>query len=280
MKNFNADLNVVTDAIKKASMRIARDFCEIEKLQVSKKGVADFVTNADLQAEKTLITSLRKARAQYNFLTEESGEIRGIDIEDESVQYKWIIDPIDGTFNFMHGIPFFCISIALIKIEDNKTSILLGVICNPSSNEIFWAGQNAGAYIINHIGVRRKMRVTEHDNFEKMICGINNNGISSFHKSHPEGARYLEYIQQKNVNIRMFGASALDMAYLADGRINILILDKMNIWDYAAGLLLIREAGGVVKDFNGKDFQLNTNSGMIAGNTKIVTEIQKNSKSV
>ena len=280
MKNFNADLNVLIDAMKKASMGITKDFYEIEKLQISKKGVADFVTNADLKAESILISSLQYARPQYGFLTEESGEMRGIDIEDENAQYKWIIDPIDGTFNFMHGIPYFCISVALVKIKQNKKSILLGAICNSSNNEIFWAGQNTGAYLISHAGLRRKMRVTEQNNFEKMICAINNNGVSSFYKSYPKGAKYLEYVQQKNANIRMFGASALDMAYLADGRINLLILDKMNIWDYAAGLLLIREAGGIVKDFNGNDFQLNTDNGMIAGNIEIVKEIEKNSESV
>ena len=276
MKNFSADLKIVFDAIEKALAGISRDFYEIEKLQISKKGVADFVTHADLRTEKILISSLQKARPEYSFLTEESGEIQSIDEKDENVEYKWIIDPIDGTFNFMHGIPFFCISIALVKIEKGKTSIVLGVVCNPSNKEFFWAEKNEGAYLIDYIGIRRKIRVTKHNDFEKMICGTNTNDVVSC----VDVVKYLGYIQKKKANIRIFGASALEMAYLADGRINLLVQDKINVWDYAAGLLLIQEAGGVVKDFNGEDFQFGTDSGMIAGNIDVVTDIEKNTKNV
>ena len=274
MKNFNADLNVTLEAVRKASVGISRDFYEIEKLQISKKGVADFVTNADLKTERTLVSYLQKARPKYSFLTEERGEIQSIEEGEENVEYKWIIDPIDGTFNFMHGVPFFCISIALVKIEKNKTFILLGVVCNPSNNEVFWAGQNMGAYLIDHLGTHRKIRITKHNDFEKMICGTNANMPST------KVIKYLEYVQEKNANIRVFGASALEMAYLADGRINLLIQEKINIWDYIAGLLLIREAGGIVRDFHKEDFQPNADSGMIAGNVETVMEIEKNSKDV
>ena len=132
MKNFNADLNVILEAIRKASIKISKDFYEIEKLQVSKKGVANFVTNTDLAAEKTLIYHLQKSRPEYSFLTEESGKIDSLkNTNSDQPEYKWIIDPIDGTFNFMHGIPFFCISIALAKITKDESSIILGVIHNP-----------------------------------------------------------------------------------------------------------------------------------------------------
>ena len=276
MKNFKADLKVVLDAIEEVLPGISRDFYEIEKLQISKKGVADFVTNADLRTEKTLVSLLQKARPKYSFLTEESGEVQSIDKEDENVKYKWIIDPIDGTFNFMHGIPFFCISIALVKIEKNKTSVVLGVVCNPSNKEIFWAAENMGAYLIDYIGTQRKIRVTKHSDFEKMICGTNINDVISY----TDTLKYLKYVQKKKANVRIFGASALEMAYLADGRINILVQDKMKVWDYAAGLLLVREAGGVVKDFNEEDFQFAANSGTIAGNVDVVTDIERNSKNV
>ena len=280
MKNFNADLNVVINAIKKASVGISRDFYEIEKLQISKKGVADFVTNADLKAEKTLVATLQKARPQYSFLTEESGEIQSIEPQNRDIEYKWVIDPIDGTFNFMHGLPFFCISIALVKIEQNKKSVLLGAVSNPINNEIFWAGRNEGAYLLDQMGGRRKMIVSKHNNFEKMICGINYCNIAYYQMSCSGKNKYLEYVQQKNAHIRMFGASALEMAYLADGRINLLVQDKMKAWDYAAGLLLIKEAGGVVKDLSGNDFEFDTDDGSIAGNIETVMEIEKNSKGV
>ncbi|WPX96539.1 inositol monophosphatase family protein [Candidatus Bandiella euplotis] len=276
MKNFNADLNVVLDAIRKALPRISRDFYEVEKLQISKKGVTDFVTNTDLKTEKTLVTHLQKARADYGFLTEESGELPSLNgTKNLGFEYRWVIDPIDGTFNFMHGIPFFCISVALVKIENNKTSVLLGVICNPSNNEIFYAGRNMGAHLIDHLGTHRKMRIPHHKDFERVVCAVHDN-------PHPTGRlnEYIDYVQKKHCRTRIFGASALEMAYLADGRINLLIQGKLNVWDYAAGLLIIREAGGVVRDLNGKDFEFNVDSGIMAGNQDMIEEIEKGYKNV
>jgi myo-inositol-1(or 4)-monophosphatase len=273
MKNFNADLNIVLDAVRKAVPRISRDFYEVEKLQVSRKGVADFVTNTDLQTEKTIVFHLQKARPEYSFLTEESGELESANANDEKdIEYKWVIDPIDGTFNFMHGIPFFCISIALVKIENGHTSVCLGVVCNPSNNEIFYAGENMGAHLINHLGTHRKIKIAQHRDFERVICASHDNPFST-----GKLYDYIKYAQEKNCKMRIFGASALEMAYLADGRINLLIQGKLNVWDYAAGLLIIREAGGVVRDLHGKNFEFNVDSGIMAGSKEMLAEIEKNS---
>lgn len=273
MKSFSADLNIVLQAIRKASIRIVKDFYEIERLQISKKGVADFVTNADLKAEKIIILHLQKSRPKYSFITEESGTIRQThDSKLNAIEYKWIVDPIDGTFNFMHGIPFFCISVALIKVQSNKSTILLGVICNPINQEIFWAGKQTGAFLIDSLGIQRKIRVSKHIHYEKVLCTTcDNKNINSQIK------KYLDFIQSNNGKIRVFGASALEMAYLADGRINLFIQRKLNIWDYAAGILLIQEAGGIIKDLNRNNVNLKIEDGMIAGNYELVNNIESNS---
>lgn len=271
MKNFNADLNVVLEALRKASVKITKDFYEVEKLQISKKGVANFVTKTDLTAEKILIYYLQKSRPEYSFITEESGIFESIKKDDsDPAEYKWIIDPIDGTFNFMHGLPFFCISIALAKITKDESTILLGVVCNPVSNEIFWAGKDMGAFLIDSLGIQRKIRVAAHNDYEKVICATHDDS-----NSNDKMKKYLSFINSRHSKIRIFGASALEMAYLADGRINLLIQGRLHLWDYAAGLILIREAGGVVRDLNEKDLGLNVYEGVIAGNNKLVSEIEK-----
>lgn len=271
MKNFNADLNVVLEAVRKASVKITKDFYEIEKLQISKKGVANFVTKTDLTAEKILIYYLQKNRPEYSFITEESGILESVKKDDsDPAEYKWIIDPIDGTFNFMHGLPFFCISIALAKITKDESTILLGVVCNPVNNEIFWAGKDMGAFLIDSLGIQRKIRVASHNDYERVICATHDDS-----NSNDKMKKYLSFIHSRHSKIRILGASALEMAYLADGRINLLIQGRLHLWDYAAGLILIREAGGVVRDLNEKNLGLNVYEGVIAGNNKLVSEIEK-----
>lgn len=273
MKNFNADLNVVLEAVKKASVKITKDFYEIEKLQISKKGVANFVTKTDLIVEKILIYHLQKSRPEYSFLTEESGIIQSTKKDSSNqARYKWIIDPIDGTFNFMHGVPFFCISIALAKITKDDVTILLGVIYNPINSEIFWAGKGVGAFLIDSLGMQRKIKVASHNDYEKIICAVNEDSNNSV-----KVKKYLNFINSRHGKIRIFGTSALEMAYLADGRINLLIQGKLHLWDYAAGMILIREAGGVVRDLNEKDLGFNICEGVVAGNDKLVTEIERDS---
>jgi len=273
MNNFKADLNIVLEAVRKASIKITKDFYEIEKLQISKKGVANFVTSSDIAAEKTLINYLQKSRPQYCFLTEESGFIPALqeNNNNDGIKYQWIIDPIDGTSNFMHGLPYFCISVGLAKIGKFESSIILGVIHNPIVNETFWAVKRNGAFLIDSLGIQRKMKVSPNNDYEQLICAIQENCIS-----HHKLKNYQNYIQSKYVKQRIFGASALELAYLADGRINLLIQGKLNLWDYAAGLILVKEAGGVVRDLNLKDLDLNMQDGIIAGNKTLLNDIEKN----
>ena len=272
MKNFNADLNVALDAVRKVSIKIARDFYEIEKLQISKKGVADFVTNLDLTVEKFLVSKLQRSRPEYSFISEESGFIRkkASDQQMNDTEYRWIIDPIDGTFNFMHGISFFCISIALIKIVKDVSSLMLGIICNPISNEIFWAGKKSGAFLIDTLGIQRKIKVSNSINYEKILCTTCDNRNIDL-----KAKKYLDFIKLKRSKTRVFGASALEMAYLADGRINLIIQGKLNIWDYSAGALIIREAGGIIKDFNENNLALNIKHSIVAGNYELLNRIEK-----
>lgn len=270
MKNYNADLNVILEATRKASVQIIKDFYEIEKLQVSKKGIANFVTNTDLSVERTLVYHLQRNRPDYDFLTEESEKIDNTKIPQyNEVKYKWIIDPIDGTFNFMHGIPFFCISIALAKITQKDSSIILGVIHNPISNETFWGAKKIGAFLIDSLGIQRKIKVAQHNNYERIIYATHD-----YLNSSKKLKQCQKYLYSKHSKARILGASALELAYLADGRINLFVQGKLNIWDYAAGLIIIREAGGVVKDLNQKDLTLNLIDGIIAGNKKLVNEIE------
>ena len=273
MKNFYADLNILLQAIRKASIRIIKDFYEIERLQISKKGVADFVTTADLNAERVIISHLQKSRPKYSVITEESGSLQQTHNDQlNAIEYKWVIDPIDGTFNFMHGIPFFCISVALIKIQDGESTALLGAICNPISKEIFWAGKQVGAFLIDSLGIQKKIRISHHICYEKILCTTcDNKNINS------KIRKYLNFIQSKHSKIRIFGSSALEMAYLADGRINLLIQGKLNVWDYAAGTLIIQEAGGIIRDLDKNNFNLNIQGGMIAGNHRLVNNVENNS---
>ena len=208
-------------ACEKASKVIIRDFGEIENLQVSKKGPRDFVTKTDKKVEKILIDELSKAKKNYSFITEETGKIKNL-----NENSCWIIDPIDGTINFMHGIPHFAISIAL-RINGEMKS---GLIFDPIKNEIFYAEKNTGAYFNNH-----RVRVSSKINLEECLFSSNSNGVKY-------ATPYL--------NMRNTGCSALDLAYVGSGRLDGFFHNKINIWDIAAGILIINEAGGKVNDIN------------------------------
>ena len=204
-------------ACEKASKAIIRDFGEIENLQVSKKGPRDFVTKTDKKVEKILIEELSKAKKNYSFITEESGKIKN-----SNENTCWIIDPIDGTINFMHGIPHFAISIAL-RINGNLIS---GLIFDPIKNEIFYGEKNSGAYFNNH-----RVRVSSKINLEECLFSSNS-----------EGVKYAT----PHLNMRNTGCAALDLAYVGAGRLDGFFCNKINIWDVAAGILIVEEAGGKV----------------------------------
>ena len=208
-------------AAEKASKTIIRDFGEIENLQVSKKGPRDFVTKTDKRVEEILIDELTKYKKNFSFLTEESGRIENRDNDN-----VWIIDPIDGTTNFLHGIPHFAISIAL-KIDNELRSAL---IHDPIKNEIYFAEQNNGAYCNNH-----RIRVSKKNNLEECLFSSNSDGIKYAYPS---------------LNMRNSGCAALDLAYVGSGRLDGYFHNNINLWDIAAGILIVKEAGGTLNDMS------------------------------
>ena len=235
MNSISPNLNIMIKACEKASKILIRDFGEIEKLQVSKKGPTDFVTNSDLKAEKIIIEELKKAKPNYSIISEENGTENNKDKTN-----TWIIDPIDGTVNFLHGIPHFAISVAL----RSKEEIVSGVIFDPIKNEIFYAEKNNGAFYNNHrIRVSKKNQIND--------CLFVTGGKI---KNEPD----LPY--------RKSGCAALDMAYVASGRYDGYFQDNLNLWDIAAGIVLVKEAGGIV---NKIDLSINKNIKIIASSTDI-----------
>ena len=216
MNLISPNLNIAIKACEKASKKLIRDFGEIEKLQVSSKGPTDFVTNADIKAEKTIIEELKKAKPYYSILSEENGLEQNKDKNN-----TWIIDPIDGTVNFLHGVPHFAISVGLRS--DNE--ILLGVIYDPIKDELFYAEKNNGAFLNN-----QKIRVSNRNKINECLFASSGN--------------------QNNLSIpfRKSGCATLDMASVAAGRFDGFFQKNLNIWDIAAGIVLVKEAGGILND--------------------------------
>jgi myo-inositol-1(or 4)-monophosphatase len=232
----SALMNVMTAAAIKAGRGLKRDFGEVENLQVSVKGPGDFVTAADKRAEKTLFEELSRARPGYGFLMEESGAVEGSD-----KSHTWHIDPLDGTSNFLHGLPLFAISLAL----EREGQLVAGLIYNPATDEMFVAEKGQGAYLNN-----RRMRVAARRSLaESMVaCGIP--PLARAH-NHESFKRELSAAMAKVGNIRRMGAAALDLAMVACGRLDGYWERGINSWDVAAGIVLVREAGGFVTDFAG-----------------------------
>ena len=219
MNSISPNLNIMIKASEKASKILIRDFGEVEKLQVSIKGPSDFVTNTDKKIEKILIEELNKAKKNYSILSEEIGIIENSDKDN-----FWIIDPIDGTTNFLHGIPHFAISVAL-SIENELKSAL---VVDPIKNEIFFAEKNSGAYFNNH-----RIRVSNKSDLEECLFSSDQYGLKTIFPI---------------LNIRNTGCTALDLAYVGSGRLDGFFHNKINLWDIAAGLLIVQEAGGTTND--------------------------------
>ena len=237
MKLSSANINVIVAIARKAAKTLVRDFGEIEKLQVSLKGPGDFVTVSDKKVEKILIDGLQKARPSYSILSEEIGLIKN----DE--EFKWIIDPIDGTANFLHGIPHFAISIGL---EKNK-EIICGIIYDPIKDEMFVAEKGNGSYLNN-----QRIRVSARSQLKN--CMIVTGGPKRESKNRETVFQeYKKFSSKVDIPIRKMGSAALDMAYVAAGRYDGFWQRNLNYWDIAAGIILVREAGGFVADFMGND---------------------------
>ena len=252
MRLSSANINVMVNACRKASKNLIRDFGEVEKLQVSIKGPGDFVTMTDKKVEKILIDELQKARSNYSILSEEIGEIKN----DE--EFKWIIDPIDGTSNFLHGIPHFGISVAL---EKNK-EIICGIIFDPIKNEIFSTEKGSGSYLNS-----QRIRVSSRKKLEDCILFTGGPRHASKNKE-VTLEEYKKFSSKVFIPIRKMGSAALDMAYVAAGRCDGCWHRDLNYWDIAAGILLVKEAGGFVTDFIGTDKYIE-NKTILASNSRI-----------
>ena len=217
MISISSNLNIMIKAAEKASKSLIRDFGEVEKLQVSKKGPYDFVTKTDKHVEKILIEELSKIKKNYSFITEETGIIKNKDKEN-----IWIIDPIDGTTNFLHGIPHFAICIAL----QYKNEIISGLIFDPIKDEMFFAEKDKGAFLNN-----QRLRVSKKNSIDDCLFSSNHEGVKF-----------------SNLNMRYSGCAALDLAYVASGRLDGFFHNNINLWDVAAGEILVKEAGGIVNN--------------------------------
>ena len=242
MVSHSGLITVMTRAVRKAAPRLRRDFGEVEQLQVSNKGPADFVSMADKRAEATLIDELRYARPDWAILTEESGLIEG-----DPDKPRWIVDPLDGTSNFLHGIPHFAISIA---VEERKpgggSEITQGLVYQPLTDESFWAEKGRGAWLHD-----RRLRVSGRRNLDEALIGT---GLPHFGRGNiPTWSRIYGAIGPEVSGIRRNGAASLDLAWVAAGRFDGFWEDDLDIWDSAAGVLLVKEAGGFVSDYRGQD---------------------------
>ena len=219
MNSISANLNIMIKAAEKASKNLIRDFGEIEKLQVSVKGPSNFVSNADIKAEKIIIEELTKAKKNYSIVSEESGIKINLDTEN-----FWIIDPIDGTTNFLHGVPHFSISIAL----KSNNEIISGLIYDPIKDEMFYAEKNNGAFFNN-----QRIRVSKKKQLESCLFATG-------------GKKEIEV----DLITRKSGSAALDLAYVAAGRFDGYFQNNLHLWDVAAGIILVKEAGGIINEIN------------------------------
>ena len=244
MKSISANLNIMIKAAEKASRTLIRDFGEIEKLQVSIKGPTDFVSNADLKAEKIIIEELKKARPNYSIISEEDGSESNRDKNN-----TWIIDPIDGTTNFLHGVPHFAISIALRSGDE----IVSGLIYDPIKDEMFYAEKESGAFFNN-----QRIRVSQKR--ELNSCLFATGGLSK---------------NEIDLTLRKSGSAALDIAYVAAGRFDGYFQNELNLWDVAAGIIILKEAGGMINEIDltqNKNIQIKASS--MAINEKMLKKLK------
>lgn len=261
---------IMERAAKKAGQSILRDFNEVENLQVSKKGPRDFVSAADTRAETAIIGELLKARPDYGVLSEESEEKKG------SSNFRWIIDPIDGTANFLHGIPHFCISIALEETVRGKRRIVAGLIHHPITLDFYWAERESGAYMNG-----KRMKVSSRKNIEDALVST---GSSSLRSGTDGSAPLLREISNAAFCVRCSGSAALDLAYVAAGKYDAYWQRGLKLWDIAAGILMVQEAGGIVRDINYRDDPaesgnvLASNSLMAPKLDRLIASATKNSR--
>jgi len=254
----SALINVMVKAARRAGRSLKRDLGEIEHLQVSLKGPANFVSLADKRAEEMLYADLAKARPGYGFIGEEGGTREGAD-----KTHSWIVDPLDGTTNFLHGIPQFAISIALAR----EGSVIAGVIYNPANDELYLAERGKGAFLND-----QRLRVAGRRNLSECViaCGLPHLGRGDFEQFRDE----LREIQGRVAGMRRFGAASLDLAFVAAGRLDGFWERNLSPWDIAAGQIIVREAGGMVSGIEGHDNSLTTGN-VVCGNDYVHGELVK-----
>jgi len=260
----SALLNIMVQAAQKAGRSLVRDFGEVENLQVSRKGPADFVSNADRKAEQIVHDELRKARPTYAFLMEEAGEIRGTD-----GQHRFIVDPLDGTTNFLHGIPLFCVAIALERAGE----IVASVVYNPIMDELFSAEKGSGAWLND----RRRVRVAGRRHLADCVIGTGINARGT--EGDALQLRQMSQILPATAGIRRSGSASIDLAWLAAGRYDGFWEAQLQPWDIAPGWLLLREAGGTMTDYAGTPGSI-ANGQVVAGNEIVQGELLKLVKSI
>ena len=257
----SALLNVMVQAAMKAGRSLSRDFGEVQNLQVSMKGPGDYVSQADRKAEEIVFSELSKARPGYAFLMEERGVVEG-----EDAQHRWIVDPLDGTTNFLHGIPIFSVSIAL----ERQGQVVAGVIYNPAMDELYTAERGGGAFMND-----RRLRVAGRAKLTDAVigCGVPHLGRGQ----HGNFLIELRNVMAEVSGVRRLGSAALDLAYVAAGRMDGFWETGLSSWDIAAGILLVREAGGFVSDMDGAQGMLD-NGEVVAGNELIQRALLKTVK--
>jgi myo-inositol-1(or 4)-monophosphatase len=256
-------ITVMQRAARKAAPRLRRDFGEVEQLQVSRKGPADFVSMADKRAEQTIVEELRNARPDWGMLLEEGGEIPG-----NPDKPRWIVDPLDGTTNFLHGVPYFSISIA---VEDKKpgggTEITQALVYHPLTDDSYWAEKGRGAWLQD-----ARLRVSARRDLSESLIGT---GIPHCGRGDPERwAKIYAAVGPQVSGVRRFGSAALDLAWVAAGRMDGFWEDDLDLWDTAAGVLLVKEAGGFVTDYRGGDRSFERRE-YLAGSSAIHSKLQK-----
>ena len=263
MVSHSGVMTIMDRAVRKAAPRLRRDFNEVQQLQVSRKGPADFVSMADKRAEDTIYQELNKARPDWGMLLEESGEIAG-----DPNKPRWIVDPLDGTSNFLHGIPHFSITIAVEELMANgKREITSGIVYQPLTDESFWAEKGRGAWLMD-----RRLRVSSRRDLPDALIAT---GIPFLgHGDFSQWSRIFGAIAPEVAGIRRFGSAALDLAWVAAGRFDGFWESSLQPWDVAAGTLLVREAGGFVTDFRGGD-RMFERSEFLAANDGMHSKLHK-----
>jgi myo-inositol-1(or 4)-monophosphatase len=255
---YSATINVMVKAARRAGRSLKRDLGEIEHLQVSLKGPANFVSLADKRAEEILYTDLAKARPGYGFIGEEGGTREGSD-----PSHTWVVDPLDGTTNFLHGIPQFAISIGLVR----EGTVIAGVIYNPANDELYIAERGKGAFLND-----QRLRVAGRRKLNECViaCGLPHIGRGD----HEQFRREMNEMQNRVAGLRRFGAAALDLAFVAAGRLDGYWERNLSPWDIAAGQIMVREAGGIISDIDTAGDPVNTGN-LVCGNEFVHGELVK-----